>query len=93
MTLQKLNIKIECSNEIFGLIFSEDKKKIEYLEDKILILENQLKYYEKIETDYNQKDLEDEEKEYNQKDEPLKPFKEEEYLREIDYNQKDSSLI
>ncbi len=54
MTLQKLNIKIECSNEIFGRIFSEDKKKIEYLEDKILMLENQLKYYEKIETDYNQ---------------------------------------
>lgn len=81
MTLQKLNIKIECSNEIFGRIFSEDKKKIEYLEDKLLMLENQLKYYEKI-ADYNQKDLEDEEKEYNQKDEPLKPFKEEEYIRE-----------
>lgn len=55
---------------------------LEYLEDKLLMLENQLKYYEKIETDYNQKDLEDEEKEYNQKDEPLKPFKEEEYIRE-----------
>lgn len=82
MTLQKLNIKNECSNEIFGRIFSEDKKKIEYLEDKLLMLKNQLKYYEKIETDYNQKDLEDEEKEYNQKDEPLKPFKEEEYIRE-----------